>query len=54
MIYIQTVIRRTLDVRKLTLIELKAEVRGRSQTGVVDGLFVEVVPGVHVAPKLHK
>lgn len=39
---------------ELTLVELEAEVRGRAQAGVVDGLSMQVVSGVDVAPKLHQ
>lgn len=43
-----------MNTNELTLIELKAEIGGRSQTGVVDRFFVQVIPGVHIPPKLYK
>lgn len=39
---------------ELTLIELEAEIRGRSHVGVVDGFSFQVISGVHVSPKLNQ
>lgn len=39
---------------QLTLVELKAEISGRPQTGVVDRFFVQVILGVHIPPELYK
>lgn len=53
-IYILTVTGWIFEINKLTLIKLKAEIRRRSKTGVVDRFFVQVISGVHIPPKLHK
>lgn len=39
---------------QLTFIELKAEIRRRTPTGVVDGFLVQVIPGVNISSELHK
>lgn len=38
----------------LTLIELQAEISWRSQVGVVDWFFVQVISGIHIPPKLYQ
>lgn len=39
---------------QLTLEKLKAEIRWRAVAGVVDGLLVRVIPGVHISSKLYE
>lgn len=39
---------------QLTFIELEAEIRRRTPTGVVDGFLVQVIPGVNISSKLHE